>query len=157
MKLHRYVINNLDYVRDGRWDDAVTVLSRGNGSCSEYCFAFIALCRAAGIPARYNGGSIYKSPTPHIDTVYHRITEVYLPNYGWVPIDVTWDDALIKHYYFGLHVNRLFTLTIGGGPSKYLNWSYHYWQETTPSSDQIIVNKSITWLNWERPWSLNYP
>ncbi|MCD6331566.1 MAG: transglutaminase domain-containing protein [Thermoplasmata archaeon] len=48
IKLHDYVIKTLDYAIDGRWDDAPTVLKRGNGSCSEYCFAYIALCRAAG-------------------------------------------------------------------------------------------------------------
>jgi len=43
IKLHDYVIKTLDYAID-----APPVLKRGNGSCSEYCFAYIALCRAAG-------------------------------------------------------------------------------------------------------------
>lgn len=148
IKLHNYVINNLEYVHDDRWDDAVTVLKQGHGSCSEYCYAFIALCRAAGIPARYNGGSLYKKEPPHIDRMYHRIVEIYLPSYEWVPIDVTWDDISFKYFYFGHHLNKLFTLAIGGGASEYLNWSYHYWQEVTPPSNDIIVNKSITWLRW---------
>ena len=154
IKLHDYIIKNLNYVMDGKWDDAVTVLKRGNGSCSEYCFAYIALCRAAGIPARYNGGSIYRNEPPHIDTNYHRIVEIYLPYYEWIPVDVTWDDFTFKHYYFGLHINKLFTLTIGGGPSEYLNWSYHYWQDSNPPSDNITVQKSITWLQWKRPFNL---
>lgn len=156
LKLHKYIINNIEYVGDDRWDDAVTVLKRGNGSCSEYCYAFIALCRAAGIPARYNGGTIFKQPAPHVDTRFHRITELYFPNYGWVPIDPTWDDYKLKHYFFGLHVNTLFTLTVGGGPSDYLNWSYHYWQDVLPYSDKISVQKSFTWEKWERPWYFNY-
>ena len=151
IKLHDYVIDNLEYSHDGKWDDAVTALKRGNGSCSEYCFAYIALCRAAGIPARYNGGSVYKKEPPHIDTMYHRIVEIYLPSYGWVPMDVTWNDAWLRHFYFGLHINKLFTLTVGGGSSGYLNWSYHFWQNVSPPSDDILVNKSITWLQWERP------
>lgn len=152
VKLHKYVIDHLEYVIDDKWDDAPTVLKRGNGSCSEYCFAYIALCRAAGIPARYNGGTLYKKEPPHIDTVYHRIVEIYFPSYGWIPVDVTWDDSTwLRHFYFGLHLNNLFTLTVGGGSSQYLNWSYTTWQDISPPSDDIIVNKSITWLQWERP------
>ncbi len=157
LKLHDYVINHLDYVHDDKWDDALTVLKRGNGSCTEYCFAYIALCRAAGIPARYNGGSLYKKEPPHIDTMYHRIVEIYLPSYGWVPVDVTRDDyTWLRHFCFGLHINELFTLAVGGGSSEYLNWSYHYWQEVTPPSNEILVNKSITWLRWDRVRLLNF-
>ena len=155
MKLHKYVIDHLEYILDDRWDDAVTVLKRGNGSCSEYCYAFIALCRAAGIPARYNGSTLYKEEPPHIDTIYHRIVEIYFPNYGWVPVDVTWDDyAWLRHFYFGLHFNTLFTLTVGGGSSEYLNWSYTSWQDVSPPSEDIFVNESYTWLKWERPCAI---
>ncbi len=91
-KLHNYVINHLEYVLDDAWDDAPTVLKRGNGSCSEYCSAYIALCRAAGIPARYKGGTICKKEPPYEDRVHHRIVEIYFPSYGWVPIDATYDD-----------------------------------------------------------------
>lgn len=150
MLLHNYVIKHLEYVLDHRWDDAVTVLKQGHGSCSEYCYAFIALCRAAGIPARYNGGSIYRKEPPHVDTIYHRIVEIYFPSYGWVPVDVTWDDRHFKYFYIGLHTNKLFTLTIGGGASEYLNWSYHYWQEVEPPYNDIIIDKSVTWLRWDR-------
>ena len=46
------------YERSGGWNTAPIVLERGNGSCSEYTFVFISMCRAAGVPARYVGSVV---------------------------------------------------------------------------------------------------
>ncbi len=158
-KLHNYVISHLEYVLDDVWDDAPTVLKRGNGSCSEYCSAYIALCRAADIPARYKGGTICKTEPPYVDRVYHRIAEIYLPSYGWVPIDVTYDDytKLFKYTNFGSDNNNLFIFSVGGGSSEYLGWNYHHWHEITPSPEDIEINKSATWLKWEKTRTIRFP
>jgi glutamine cyclotransferase len=58
-KLFEHVVKKMHFELDGAWNLAPTVLKRGSGSCSEYSFVFIALCRAAGLPARYVG-----SPRP---------------------------------------------------------------------------------------------
>ncbi|MBN2065331.1 MAG: transglutaminase domain-containing protein [Candidatus Thermoplasmatota archaeon] len=158
-KLHNYVINHLEYVLDDVWDDAPTVLKRGNGSCSEYCSAYIALCRAADIPARYKGGTICKKEAPYEDRVYHRIAEIYLPSYGWVPIDVTYDDytKLFKYANFGSDNNNLFIFSVGGGSSEYLDWNYHHWHEISPSPENIDITKSATWLRWEKTKTIRVP
>ncbi|MHC4601035.1 MAG: transglutaminase-like domain-containing protein, partial [Planctomycetota bacterium] len=49
-KIFRHLGENLRYELAGGWDTAETVLRRGTGSCSEYTYCFIALCRASGIP-----------------------------------------------------------------------------------------------------------
>lgn len=153
VKLHNYVGNHLEYVLDDRWDDAPTVLQRGNGSCSEYCFVYIALLRAAGIPARYMGGTVfYKNEIPCVDQIFHRIVEVYLPSYGWIPVDPTWDAySKIPYFYVGAYENKFLFTTIGGGSSQYLDWNYCHWEEWTPDSENVDVNVSFTWLKWERP------
>ena len=56
-RIHQYLIGHLHYLMDGAWDTAPTVLTNGHGSCSEYSFAFIALCKAAGLPTRYVGST----------------------------------------------------------------------------------------------------
>lgn len=145
--LCQYVGDHLTYVLDDRWDDAPTVLTRGNGSCSEYCFVYIALLRAAGIPARYMGGTVQKTNEyPYIDKVFHRIAEIYLPNYGWIPIDPTWTDSVkIPFLYFGSYQNNLLIFNIGGGPSEFLDWNYCHWEEFTPDSKNVTIDLSFTW------------
>ena len=126
--LHDYVISHIYYKMDGTWDDAPTVLSQGHGSCSEYSYLFIALCRAAGIPARYEAGGHLRGDLPYADSDGHRWQQVYFPNYGWVPIDCTWDD---KEYpanqarYFGALSTEVFVTTLGGGGDYGLWWTYN--------------------------------
>ncbi len=49
--IYNYVIEHMEYELAGGWNIAPAVLERGNGSCSEYSFVYIAMCRAAGLPA----------------------------------------------------------------------------------------------------------
>ncbi len=133
-RLHDYVISHIEYERDNRWAPAPECLQTGKGSCSEYTFTFVALCRAAGIPARYEAGGHIRSDLPYEDTVFHRWAQVYFPRVGWVPIDPTWDD---KSYpanqarYFGGYSRSAFATTRGGGGSEYLGWSYNVRQSSS--------------------------
>ncbi len=147
IKLHDYVIDRLEYALAGGWDDAPTVLERGNGSCSEYCFAYIALCRAAGIPACYKGGTYQGGDIPHVDDIFHRMVQIYLPGYGWIPVDMTFDEWIFHHYAFGAHTNKFFALMAGGGSSEYLNWNYHRFH-IAPEGAHIDTNSSATWHQW---------
>ncbi len=146
IKLHDYVIRRLSYALDNRWDDAPTVLKRGNGSCSEYCFAYIALCRAAGIPAKYKGGTYLAKSPPYNDSIFHRMVLIYLPNYGWIPVDMTFDEWIFHHYAFGFHSNRFFAFMTGGGASRYLNWTYNSHYE---SNAKLDVESTARWLEWK--------
>ena len=86
-KLFNYVIDKVEYELVGGWNIAPTVLDRGTGSCSEYSFVYIAMCRAAGLPARYAGSVAVRSDDASYDNVFHRWVEIYLPRYGWIPVD----------------------------------------------------------------------
>jgi transglutaminase-like putative cysteine protease len=55
------------------------------GDCGAQSMYFAALMRALGVPARATGG--YQAFPPASGT--HIWAEFYLPNYGWVPVDVT--------------------------------------------------------------------
>lgn len=59
------------------------------GDCSEYSYLFVALCRAAGIPARIQAGFAFHL-TNSVTEDGHMWVEYYLMNYGWVPTDPTW-------------------------------------------------------------------
>ena len=85
------------------------------GQCDHYSILFVALCRAAGIPARGVTGMVGWGPwikekdlvlrntihtmlTPNglaAARLYgpiggHIWAEFYLPEYGWIPVDPTW-------------------------------------------------------------------
>ncbi|MGD1048164.1 MAG: transglutaminase domain-containing protein [Candidatus Krumholzibacteriaceae bacterium] len=127
-KLYQYLIANMEYQLAGGWNTAPTVLKRGNGSCSEYSFSYISLCRAAGVPARYVGSLVVRGDDASYDDVFHRWCEVYLPGYGWVPVDANAGDRDLpadQASAFGGIANRFLITTEGGGGSEYLGWNYN--------------------------------
>jgi len=130
-KLFEHVTRRMHYERTGGWNVAPTVLKRGNGSCSEYSFVYISLCRAAGLPARYVGSIVIRGDDASTDDgVFHRWPEVYLPNYGWVPVDPSAvrgasDSPARKVGVIGYRENRYLITTTGGGGSEYLEWDYN--------------------------------
>jgi len=126
-KLYDWVLNKLEYERVGGWDLPPTLLKRGTGSCSEYTILYISLCRIAGVPARYAGSISMRGDDVSIDNVFHRWAEVYLPNYGWVPVDPSRGDretAAERGRGFGTLSKRVFVTTHGDGDSEYLGWGY---------------------------------
>jgi transglutaminase-like putative cysteine protease len=127
-KIYNYVIEHIDYELAGGWNVAQAVLERGNGSCSEYSFVYIAMCRAAGVPARYAGSLVIRGDDASYDDVFHRWVEVYLPEYGWIPVDPSRGDSpwpSARADSFGYLSNTVFVTTVGGGGSEYLEWSYN--------------------------------
>ena len=127
-KVYKYVRDNMYYELAGGWNVAPAILERGNGSCSEYSFVFIAVCRAAGLPARYVGSVVTRGDDASTDDVFHRWCECYLPGYGWVPVDPSGGDsdspARVAEY-FGHLSNRFLITTEGGGASEYMEWGYN--------------------------------
>lgn len=127
-KVFDYIIDSLHYEMVGGWDIPEVVLKRGSGSCSEYTYTFVTLCRAAGLPARYQGSIVVRGDDASIDEAFHRWAQVYLPNYGWVPIDANRGDKpspADQARGVGQLANRFLITTQGGGDSEYLGWSYN--------------------------------
>ncbi|MBN1825111.1 MAG: transglutaminase [Candidatus Eisenbacteria bacterium] len=127
-KIFDWVRDKLEYERVGGWDVPTTLIQRGTGSCSEYAFLYIALCRAAGLPARYEASVVVRGDDASIDDVYHRWCEVYLPGVGWFPVDPSGGDnewPADQARYFGGLSNRFLITTHGGGDSEYLGWDYN--------------------------------
>jgi hypothetical protein len=127
-KIYAHIIDRLKYQMIGGWDIPEVVLERGSGSCSEYTYTFIALCRAAGLPARYQGSISMRGDDASIDEAFHRWAQVYLPNYGWIPVDANRGDKAApadQARGFGTQKNSLLITTHGGGGSEYLKWGYN--------------------------------
>ncbi len=124
--IHDFVIAHLRYSRDGRWDPAPVVLASGKGSCSEYTYLFVALCRAAGIPARYVGGITGRAGKPlYVDLVYHRFAQAFVEGIGWVDFDPTRDRRSKSHrVYFGRTSGPILLLCAGDGRGSLTGWDY---------------------------------
>ena len=68
--------------------DVCQLLNRPGGKCTDISSVFIALCRAAGVPAREIFGlRLGKKANEEITGYQHCWAEFYLPGYGWVPAD----------------------------------------------------------------------
>ena len=127
-KIAAYIGAHMEYEMTGGWNTAPTVIDRGTGSCSEYTFVFIAMCRAAGIPARYAGAIVVRGDDASTDDVFHRWAEVYLPGYGWVPADAQAADKPTpeeRGAVLGNLDNRFVITTVSGGGSDYIDWDYN--------------------------------
>lgn len=150
-KIHKYLNTNISYERTGGWNNASTVLKRGNGSCSEFTFSFIALARAAGLPARYEAGLVVRGDDASIDDVYHRWAQVYIPPFGWIPVDpsrgkpATPVDVVNA---FGSLSNRFFITTHNGGDSEYLGWYYNSHHKYEYKGEAEVF--SITEAKWDQ-------
>ncbi len=69
------------------------------GFCEHFASAGTLLLRELGVPARYVGGYVVKQSdiakeddgyeATVMDSAAHAWTEIYLENYGWVPIEMT--------------------------------------------------------------------
>lgn len=68
--------------------DVCALLLQPGGKCTDIHSVFVALCRAAGVPAREVFGIRQgKKVVQDISTWQHCWAEFYLPGYGWVPVD----------------------------------------------------------------------
>lgn len=153
-RIFNYVIDHMEYELAGGWNIAPAVLDRGNGSCSEYTFVYIAMCRAAGLPARYAGSVVIRGDDASTDDVFHRWVEIYLPNYGWIPVDPSGGDSpwpSSRAGAFGFLNNRYLITTIGGGGSEYMAWSYNSNEQwTSEGRCEIVVENFGDWTPLEK-------
>ena len=69
----------------GRAPSAVKVLEHRSGDCNEFTTLYVALARAAGLPARTVSGLLYQRGRFY----YHAWAEIYLNE--WIPVDPTFD------------------------------------------------------------------
>jgi len=89
----KYDLNTLtiNAVQRSSW-----VLANKEGVCDEITNLFISMERSLGIPARFVSGVVYSNIAGTFEN--HGWAEIYMPEYGWVPFDVTfgqygWIDA----------------------------------------------------------------
>ncbi len=88
-KIFDWVNKNMVYFYPPPERGAEAALNLLKGDCGQYADLFVALCRAAGVPARFVAG-FQANKKPALG--YHAWSEFYLPGVGWVPADATHKD-----------------------------------------------------------------
>jgi hypothetical protein len=124
-KIYNFVTSHIRYAKQDNENGALWALENGVGDCSEYSYLFVALCRAAGIPARIQAGFAFRTLGEILEDG-HMWAEYYLENYGWIPVDATWRlfDALDQRHFSAIqsipepipYANYIFNNTLGPKP-----------------------------------------
>jgi transglutaminase-like putative cysteine protease len=78
-------------------------LSRRRGDCGVQGSLFITMCRAAGVPARWQSGW---QTLPNGNHNMHDWAEIYVAPWGWLPCDPSYGlkpskDPAVREFYFG--------------------------------------------------------
>jgi len=110
-KIYSTVINTIDYsfiphltLAELKQPESVYVHTHSYGDCGAQSLYFSALCRAAGIPARTTGGW---QLVPGLEGP-HFWSEIYLPPYGWVPVDTTIAETADLDLHLSSEENKAF-------------------------------------------------
>lgn len=79
-------------------------IAKGSGSCRDFAWLFIEICRQLGFAARFVSGYLYDPPTGsgHFRNIaegsMHACAEVFLPGAGWKGFDPT-NGMLANHFF----------------------------------------------------------
>lgn len=120
-------------------DESAYVLKTRKGDCGAQAIFFATLSRALGIPAKVSGGWQMGEGF----RLNHLWTQIYLPPYGWVPVDVEEarcqmvssgyeekDKPEIRKFYFGFfdrhHICIHDSINLSLDPPKYSERSFDY-------------------------------
>jgi len=124
-RIFHYVVSKMSYAAEEEYGTIPSLTEKGlltrRGDCGVLAMLFITLCRAAGVPARWQSGF---QTRPGLEDM-HDWAEFYVHPFGWLPADPSYGfdfsrdpaaraDGRISDFYFGhldsyrLVVNRDF-------------------------------------------------
>lgn len=103
--LCEWVYNNVKTIFSARLTNALEVLDSLEGDCTEHSILFVALARAAGIPAREVAGLIYMDGAKP-GFYFHQWAKVWVGK--WVDVDPTWNQPLADVTHIKLAEGDLF-------------------------------------------------
>jgi len=125
--------------------DVCALLKNPGGKCADIHSVFVALARAAGVPAREVFGiRMGKKEREDITTWQHCWAEFYLPGYGWVPVDA----ADVR--------KAMLTENLKLEDAKTAEYRAYFWGGIDPYRVKLSVGRELT-LNPPQPGgTVNY-
>jgi len=115
--IYDYVVSTMDYDKsvDG-WGqgDSEFACAIGKGNCTDFHSLFLALARAANLPAQFEIGLAFPAGMQEGDITmykcgYHCWATVFIQGIGWIPVDCSEaaQHEELNDYYFGsIDANR---------------------------------------------------
>lgn len=122
--VYTFVTDRIDYSNIKRFginerQGALATLRGGAAVCMEYSDLYIALMRAAGVPARAAFGFGYSAlddAQGGADSTSHQWAEVYIPNLkSWIGVDTTWGEN--GNILIGGDLNHFYTHVANVSPN----------------------------------------
>jgi transglutaminase-like putative cysteine protease len=113
-----------------------------SGDCTEFSDLFIALNRAADIPAQFLEGVVCCTENGYDPSENkHDWTEVYLPETGWVPADPTFGRSLDNRdkYFASIPADHII-VTRGRNLDALLGYHYYAYQFWWDESETNVSN-----------------
>lgn len=147
--IYDYVVNNLKYdtarvqPNAQRMGAVAALASPDQAICMEFTDLFVALARAAGIPAREINGYAYTEnpelqPLSLVNDVLHAWPEYYDKDKGvWIPVDPTWGSTSGVDYFNKLDL-RHFAFVIHGASDTQPYPPGSYKLGTNPQKDVYV-------------------
>jgi transglutaminase-like putative cysteine protease len=117
--IYDFTVSTLKYDKSGTgWGrgDIAYACDAKRGNCTDFHAVFIGLCRARGIPARFEiGFSLPTDQTAGQIAGYHCWAYGYVPEFGWIPVDCSEAQKHpdLKEYFFGAHDENRVTFSTG--------------------------------------------
>lgn len=117
--IYDYTVSTLKYDKSGTgWGrgDIAYACDAKHGNCTDFHAVFIGLCRARGIPARFEIGFSLPTDQPAGQIAgYHCWAYGYVPEYGWIPVDCSEAQKHpdMREYFFGAHDENRVTFSTG--------------------------------------------
>lgn len=171
--IYNFVVETLSYSRErlrrGEVErkGAVAALQTPDDSlCMEFTDLFVALCRAAGIPARSLSGFAYseKEESKPLGLslkdkdILHSWAEYYDEKKGWTPVDPTWENTTGGIDFFHKFDLSHFVFVIHGSSSEkpYPPGSYKLDSSREPDVKVHLANQ-VPQLNLETEIEAQFP
>ena len=101
-RLVRWVYQRLAKVYGQSRDKASEVLASGKGDCTEHALLFVAMARAAGIPARGVHGLVYASYGDGVPALYWHAWAEVRSGKEWIAVDPTFDQPVADATHIAL-------------------------------------------------------
>ncbi len=101
-KLVRFVYQRLEKVYGQSRDRASEVLRAGKGDCTEHALLFVALARAAGIPARGVHGLVYARYGDGVPALYWHAWAEVRSGSEWIAVDPTFGQPVADATHIAL-------------------------------------------------------
>ena len=115
-RIVKWIFANLEKTMAKNSDNALDVLDKKAGDCTEHTLLFVTLARAVGIPSREVGGIAYMAGEKIPKMAWHAWAEFH-DGKQWLTADPTWNQTLVDgtHIKFSEGSTDLKWLNILGG------------------------------------------